>query len=51
MVLVVLGGVWSHLCFFVGWLMVFGIRSLFVTVDVGAPVIIQSISDKCSIVS
>jgi hypothetical protein len=29
----------------------FGVRSLFVTVDVGAPVMIQSISDKCSIVS
>lgn len=37
--------------FLVGWLIVFGIRSLFGTVDVGAPVMIQSISDKCSIVS
>jgi hypothetical protein len=37
---------------FVGWLVVFGIRFAFVTIDVGEPpLMIQSISDKCSIVS
>ena len=24
------GQVWSHLCFFVGWLMVFGIKLVFI---------------------